>query len=95
MKFKIQESDQLTSKLNEQQLGLRQILPKAFRFFRNITPKDQGNARRNTYIQGNEIKANYPYAEPLDKGHSKQAPKGMTQPTIEYIKRLVNELKRK
>ena len=45
-----------------------------------------GNARRKTQLRGNEIQANYPYAQRLEEGYSTQAPKGMTEPTIEEIR---------
>jgi hypothetical protein len=45
-----------------------------------------GNARRNTVLRGNDIEANYPYAQRLEEGYSSQAPKGMTEPTIESIR---------
>jgi len=49
------------------------------------TPVAGGNARRNTRkISNSTIKANYPYAGPLDDGISPKAPKGFTKPTIEY-----------
>jgi len=59
------------------------------------TPVRSGNARRNTKLQGNEIQANYGYAEVLDKGRhmtnrgmrgSTQAPKGMTAPTLQSVR---------
>lgn len=95
MKVKVTESDLITPSLNNQTVELKKILPKAYQFFKNATPKATGNARRNTVQAGNEIRANYPYAQPLDKGHSNQAPKGMTQPTIDYVKKLVDEITRK
>lgn len=45
-----------------------------------------GNARRKTVLRGNEIQANYPYAQRLEEGWSSQAPDGMTEPTIESIR---------
>lgn len=61
-------------------------LPKeAYNFWRKTTPIKTGNARRRTRLQGNKIKANYNYAVPLDNGWSKQAPRGMSKPTEEYI----------
>lgn len=59
-------------------------------YFRDITPIDGGNARRNTHTVGNRIEANYPYAGALDDGHSDQAPNGMTEPTLEEIERIVD-----
>lgn len=58
----------------------------AYDFWKNITPIRSGNARRRTRLQGSKIKANYNYAVPLDKGLSKQAPKGMSEPTDKFIK---------
>ena len=61
----------------------------AYKKFVEVTPVDKGNARRNTKKQGNEIVANYPYATRLEEGYSKQAPQGMSEPTIEYIQEYV------
>ena len=63
---------------------------------RDKTPKRSGNARRNTKLSGDKLKANYSYAGALDAGSSPKAPKGFTKPTMEfwdketnkYIKRL-------
>lgn len=66
------------------------VMPKAFKFFRSITPIKSGNARRHTFLNNkNEIDAGYQYANRLDEGSSKQAPKGMIQPTLNEIKKLV------
>lgn len=59
--------------------------------FKSITPIDKGNARRNTYQSGNQIMANYPYATKLDKGASKQAPRGMSVPTEEYLQQYIKQ----
>ena len=62
--------------------------------FKRLTPVDTGNARRRTTLQGDTIKANYPYAEVLDKGRhmtnkgmrgSTQAPQGMTKPFGKWL----------
>jgi hypothetical protein len=50
-----------------------------------------GNARRKTILRGNEIQANYPYAQRLEEGWSTQAPDGMTEPTIEEIRKYVKQ----
>lgn len=55
---------------------------------KNYTP---GNARRKTKLQGNEIQANYPYAKRLEEGWSSQAPDGMTEPTIEEVRKYVKQ----
>lgn len=71
-------------------------LPKqAFAYWRKITPKRTGNARRKTSLKGKEIRAAYPYAQRLDEGLSKQAPDGMFEPTVKYIKRITKRKIRK
>lgn len=71
---------------------------KAYNFFRDTTPIDKGNARRKTKFETagskSTINADYPYAVPLNTGHSKQAKQGMTKPTIRFIKRLINQIVR-
>lgn len=94
MKFSVSSTDLITPSLNRQKVNINKILPQAFQYFRRITPIDTGNARRNTTQSGNKIRADYDYATPLDKGWSNQAPKGMTKPTIDYVKRLLNQVKR-
>lgn len=54
--------------------------------FISLTPVDSGNARRNTRLINNQIEANYPYAVPLDNGHSKQAPNGMIKPFEQWVR---------
>ena len=38
-----------------------------------------------TTINTLTITANYPYAGRLDDGYSKQAPKGMTEPSLKFL----------
>ena len=71
------------------------IADTAYDHFRSITPKRSGNARRRTVLDDNEIQLRYPYAERLDTGWSKQAPKGMSEPTLRYLKRIKKRLIRK
>ena len=80
----------------------KDIIPPTYQYFRDITPVDTGNAKRNTVLRGNTIVANYPYAQVLDNGRvfsngkmqgSKQAPNGMSQPTKQYfMKQLAKNL---
>lgn len=82
--------DLVTPSLTKIENNLEGIPRKALDFFVKQTPKDTGNARRKTRLQGNKtILAGYDYATELDKGTSTQAPKGMTKPTKEYIDRLI------
>ncbi len=78
-------------------------MPKiALKEYKKNTPKDGGNARRNTKRKGNSVIGDYGYAGVLDQGlfprnpvngtgktsngYSTQAPKGMATPTLKYIK---------
>lgn len=61
----------------------------AYKAFVKNTPIRSGNARRKTKKSGNSIDANYPYAQRLEEGYSKQAPKGMTEPTLEEVRQYV------
>lgn len=70
----------------------------AFKKFVDVTPIKTGNAKRSTKLQNNSINADYNYAQVLDKGRhmtnrgmrgSKQAPKGMSEPTIDYVRQYV------
>ena len=83
---------QIAPKLKQRVEGLQQIAKRGHAHFKGITPKRSGNARRKTVLNRGNIEANYPYAVRLDKGWSKQAPKGMVQPTIEYMSKLVNQV---
>lgn len=78
--------DEIKGQLNEDKLA-----EEGFKFFRGITPIKSGNARRNTFRNKDSIQADYPYARRLDEGYSPQARKGMTQPTIDYIRRLIKD----
>lgn len=71
----------------------RAILDDGYDFFVKTTPVDTGNARRSTEkdVINYKITADYPYAERLDKGWSKQAPDGMVQPTIDHISKRINQ----
>jgi len=68
---------------------------KAFQFWRKITPKRSGNAKRKTLLKGDTIYARYPYARRLDEGWSRQAPDGMSDPTFEFIQKITKKIIRK
>lgn len=72
----------------------QQRLPEmAHRKFVEETPIDTGNARRSTNLVGNEIRADYDYSIRLEKdGWSRQAPAGMSEPTIDYIRQQLRGL---
>jgi len=73
------------SKLVKSELDI--VVTEAYKFFKQNTPIRSGNARSRTRLNKNNIEANYPYAERLNTGWSKQAPRGMTEPTTEYIEK--------
>lgn len=64
----------------------KNITDVAYKAFVRNTPVRSGNARRNTRKSSNSIDANYAYAQRLEQGYSRQAPKGMTEPTIEEVR---------
>lgn len=77
----------------ERKLKKLERLPRdGHNFFKTTTPIDTGNARKSTKLVGNTIDAGYNYANRLNEGYSKQAPKGMTDPTIDYLRKRVRQL---
>lgn len=84
------------AKIRSKQAQIDSIPKQAFNYWVSITPKRSGRARQRTELRGNVIHAQYPYAERLDReAWSKQAPQGMTIPTIEFVKKLFKKLMRK
>lgn len=76
-------------KRREQQLNtfLRNLPKGMAEEFKKSTPIRTGNARSKTSLRQNEIQANYAYSVRLEKdGWSRQAPEGMSKPTIEYAR---------
>jgi hypothetical protein len=63
----------------------------AYKVFGANTPIKTGNARRNTHLFQDTIQADYPYAQRLDQGYSKQRPDGMTKPTMAFLKDYVKK----
>lgn len=85
----------MTPSLDKINRELKTVPKKTYDFFVESTPKQSGNARKKTKLKGDKIVAGYKYAKALDKGHSGQAPQGMTQPTAEYFKTLIRKMMRK
>lgn len=79
-------------KIEKIENDLEKLPKEAFKVFKEATPIRNGNARRNTRLSGTVINANYPYARRLDNGYSKQAPDGMINPTVEFVKQRVKEI---
>ena len=63
------------------------VIKDAYPFLKQKTPIRSGNARNKTKRQGLSIKSDYGYAQKLDDGWSKQAPKGFTEPTLAQIEK--------
>jgi hypothetical protein len=82
---KITIKDTFTPMLREQSKELKRMMPEIYREFVKNTPKRSGNARMRTKTTGNQVIANYDYAGALDEGSSPKAPRGMTEPTIEFV----------
>lgn len=68
-----------------------EVIKPAYEYFKDETPIRTGNARRKTKLKKSKIKADYPYAQKLDEGWSKQSPDGMTKPTEKYLEELVTK----
>jgi len=92
----------ITARLKKVEMVLndRNIAQHVVTIFKEETPIDSGNARRSTTLKSNVIEADYPYAQVLNQGRrpttrgmrgSKQAPEGMTKPTIERLRDYVRD----
>jgi hypothetical protein len=88
----IKVTDNITKELTAIQKQLRAYPQEAVDQFRSLTPIDRGNARRKTVLKNETIELNYPYAERLDNGWSKQAPNGMTQPFEKWVRQKVKRI---
>ena len=96
MDFKIDiGNNKITSDIAKKIKQLNAVPQQAFVFFVAQTPVRTGNARRHTHLNKQTIHAEYPYAERLDHGYSRQAPSGMTRPTSRFIKKTVDNIIRK
>jgi hypothetical protein len=90
------------SKMTQRLIKKFDALPKeAYQEFVKNTPVRTGNARRSTKLRNGIIEADYQYAEVLDKGRhmttrgargSDQAPRGMTKPTEEFVKKRTQQI---
>jgi hypothetical protein len=82
----------LKSTVKTIQKKLNNLPREAHAEFVKSTPIRSGNARRNTKLNGNVINANYPYAQRLDDGYSPQSPDGMTNPTLNFVKKRLEQI---
>ena len=97
MTFRVNISRNLiTPSLVKIQTDLQKLPSEVHKFFVAQTPIDTGNARNKTRLANNrKIQAQYPYAQRLDKGWSKQAPTGMSKPTKDFMKQRIKQILRK
>lgn len=72
--------------------ALDKLPEEVYEEFVKNTPKRSGNARRNTKLKKDTIVADYAYAKRLDEGWSGQAPRGMTEPTKEFLLRRLKQI---
>ena len=80
--------DQLSKQLDQ-----RKLLDEGYRVFKDVTPIDQGNAKRSTRKQGSDsIHADYAYAKRLNQGWSNQARDGMAKPTVEHLQKYIKSV---
>jgi hypothetical protein len=88
----IRSTNDISKEIASVQKKLQQLPQESLIEFQNLTPIRTGNARRNTRLQGDTIVANYPYAQRLDQGASRQAPKGMTVPFDRWLQRKLKSI---
>ena len=87
--------DGITKDIERIKSEMKTVPPEALKEFKSLTPIRGGNARRRTTLKNNEtILANYPYAQRLDEGYSKQAPKGMSEPFGKWLEKKLKQILR-
>jgi len=83
----------METRLEKVKTELAKIPRKAHGHFVKTTPFKTGNARRKTVFNNPDtINADYPYANRLNEGWSRQATEGMTKPTIDYIRNEIRKI---
>jgi len=95
--FKIKIDNTETKKhISNISKGIKKTFKKSYEYFKDKTPYRTGNAKSRTkFVNNNTIHADYRYAKRLDTGYSKQAPDGMTNPTLDYLEKELKKLVRK
>ncbi len=72
---------------------LQDIKTKTYQTARSLTPVRTGYAksqwRQKTQAKGFSVENRTPYIPYLDEGSSKQAPKGITKPTVRIMSRYI------
>ena len=90
--IKLDIQDRITGDITKLKRELGAVPKAAITEYQKLTPIKSGNARKRTTLKGNSIQANYPYAQRLDEGWSKQAPKGMTKPWELWLQKHLDKL---
>lgn len=91
MKFTVTQNT-LPGATRKIQRALTKLPSEAYDVFYDETPVRTGNARSKTRLRGDTIDANYPYAQRLDDGYSRQSPRGMVKPTLAYLRRRFRQI---
>ena len=93
LRLSVKFSNTTGKKLDKIEQQLRRLPAEATDVFKQNTPIKTGNARRKTRLEGQDrIVADYPYAQKLDDGYSRQSPQGMTEPTKRFIKQRLGQI---
>lgn len=97
----VKVEDLISGQLLQIRKELQKVPAEGLIQYKKLTPIDKGNARRKTTLQGDTIKADYAYAEVLDKGRhmtnrgmrgSEQAPQGMTKPFNKWFDERIKKI---
>ena len=88
------EKDTITPSIKKMKAALEQLPAQAYKEWVKDTPIRTGNARRRTRLNQNTIVAQYPSAQKLDEGSSKQAPKGMSEPVTKFVEAQMKKIMR-
>jgi len=88
------EKDTISPSIKKMKVALEQLPRQAYVEWVKDTPIRSGNARRKTRLNKNTIESQYPYAQRLDEGWSKQAPKGMTDPVTKFVEAQLRKIMR-
>jgi hypothetical protein len=82
----------LSKKINDLSDIKDVVMPRAYQYFKRLTPVKSGNARKRTTLDNDKnIQAKYAYAGVLDSGSSRLAPQGMVKPTERQLAKLVKD----
>jgi hypothetical protein len=91
VRVKLDVKSNVAKTMNEYSKLAKTVAKKTYTYFRDITPERTGNAKRRTRLKDTTITADYNYASKLDEGYSRQAPEGMTGPSIDFMEKTFND----